>query len=93
MWQLFAFIVVLLALTSFVVVVTVFLSIIFSLVIDTDSIIIIISPWDTTGAVLCENHREGVTQLRTSPSEEREETNFLGDFLVRYFHHRHCSFY
>ena len=39
-------------------------------------------------AVLCENHRERVTQIWTSPSEEEEERKtFLpsGDFLVRCF--------
>ena len=42
-------------------------------------------------AVLCENHRERVTQIWTSPSEEEEEEEERntfwpsGDFLVRYF--------
>jgi len=41
-------------------------------------------------AVLCENHRERVTQIWTSPSEEEEEEEERktfwpsGDFLVRY---------
>ena len=40
--------------------------------------------------VLCENHRERVTQILTSPSEEEEEEEERitfwpsGDFLVRY---------
>ena len=42
-------------------------------------------------AVLCENHRERVTQIWTRPSEEEEKeerTTFWpsGDFLVRCFH-------
>ena len=43
-------------------------------------------------AVLCENHRERVAQIWTSPSEEEEEEEEerktfwpSGDFLVRYF--------
>jgi len=47
-------------------------------------------------AVLCENRRERVTQIWTSPSEEEEEVEEeeegerktfwpSGDFLVRYF--------
>jgi len=38
-------------------------------------------------AVLCENHRERVTQIRTCPSEEEERKTFWpsGDFLVRCF--------
>ena len=39
-------------------------------------------------AVLCENHRERVTQIWTSPSEEEEERKIFwpsGDFLVWYF--------
>ena len=41
-------------------------------------------------AVLCDNHRERVTQIWASPSEEEEEEErktfwSSGDFLVRYF--------
>ena len=40
-------------------------------------------------AVLCENHRERVTQIWTNSSEEEEEERKIfwpsGDFLVRYF--------
>ena len=46
-------------------------------------------------AVLCENHHERITQIRTSPSEEEEEEKeeeeerktfwLSGDFLVWYF--------
>ena len=44
-------------------------------------------------AVLCENHRERVTQIWTSPSEEEERRTFWpsGDFLVRYSHDAFCA--